>query len=170
MAGDAAARAWFELYCESELVFHVAHVASAFVRLIRHGRLSPLIAFQHHDLLAEVGPDKFWSSDKHILKHKDAALNILQQQVKHIAKLSRYEVDHLIFASITLARHEISLNQPDLEMMPLFLPHFPEANWAKLYGRITSVEAHLNAVAALIDYQGGLSRIQVPALAATVAR
>lgn len=129
-----------------------------------------LTAMQHRDLLAGRCSVARWSTKKQILQHKAAALKILQQQVNSLLQLSTSEVDRLIFAAMTLARHEISVNNLDVDLAHLYSPHFPTANWAGLYSRVISVKSHLDGVAALVEYQGGLKNVQVPALAATIAR
>lgn len=154
MGGQGAADAWFRGFCGSQLIFHVGHVAAAF----------------HRDLLAGRCTAARWSTEKQTMQRKGAALKILQQQVNSLPQLSSSEVDVLIFAALTLARHDITLNDLDTDMVHLYSLHFPTAEWAGLYGRVISSKIHLHAIAALVEYQGGLENVNVSGLAATIAR
>lgn len=84
--------------------------------------------------------------------------------------MSPAEIDQLIFAIVTLGRHESSVNPSEANTANLFSPHFPAANWAGLYGRVKSVKAHIEAATGLVKYLGGLSGVKTAGVASTIAR
>jgi hypothetical protein len=101
---------------------------------------------------------------------KGAALAILRGQVHELPNLGSEDVERLIFAATTLARHELEPIYLDYTLTHLFSPHFPAANWAGVYGRVRSIDSHMKAVASLVERQGGLVNLQMPGLSSTVAR
>ena len=141
-------------------MFHVCHVAAAFHRDL----------LEHRDLLTGERSEAPWTADREILQHKDAALTMLQSQIRNISTLTGLEIDRLIFAAVTFARHEASFGHSDARHAHFFSPHFPAAHWAGLYGRVRTVKVHAEAVVALVAYRGGLSAITMEGVAGTVAR
>jgi hypothetical protein len=121
----------------------------------------------HRDILAGR---RQWSCNPYILKHKSMALKVLQHQITIVDDIDGDDLDRLIFATMTFARHDLLDVHLDNALTHLFSPHFPLANWAAVYTRIVSVPAHMKAVATLVKRRGGLGRVEMIGLAEAIAR
>lgn len=151
MAGYKAARAWFEEFCKTPLVFHVSHLAAAANIDLLAGQIS-------------------WVERREILSHKIQTIQTVQQQVVGIESLSAVDTERLIFAVITLACNELGPTHLFSESQLLLSPHFPATNFIGIYGRFKIDKAHAEAIKILVKHRGRLHQIELPGLALSVAR
>jgi hypothetical protein len=143
-------KAWWNLFCTSSIIHHVAHLASAV----------------HRDLL--VGKSD-WSSSAHILTHKTRTIQIVNEQLARLSSLDRDSVDQLIFAVTTLSRHEMEEKHLQPSEVLLLTPHMPHANGMKPLGRLNWSKSARTLLVQLVGNQGGLDMLEIPGLGEILA-
>lgn len=144
-SGKEVTRMWWTEFCQTPIIYHVAHIASAV----------------HHDLLAG---ETSWSSDPEILMHKTNTIRMVNEQLTRLESLDHAAIDRLIFAVCTLSRHEIEAKHLEPGEILLFTPHMPHANGVKPLGRLTLSPAARAMLVQLVQTQGGLEKLHIAGL------
>jgi hypothetical protein len=116
----AASMKWFDLFRERPLIFHAFHYALAI----------------HHDLLCN---QISWSKSKQVIAHKTQTLRLLNQT---LSDLSNENIELAILAVLVLASNELQPEKILSDVVLLFDPHLPGANWNSVYARMDQVCLH----------------------------
>ena len=122
------ARAWFEAFCRHPVIYHSFHYAIAVHRDVVSNRV-------------------LYSNSQEILAHKTQAIRLLNAV---LAESSDAAVDMIILTTLLLATTELQQERIDGDLLLLFDPHLPTANWISVYGRIETVKLHARAMMALV--------------------
>lgn len=75
--------------------------------------------------------------------------------------------DEVILAILVLSSHE-TLDQSKVRQNPFNSP-LKSAQWLNIYGNITYVPEHMQAVLDIINLRGGLEKLELHGLAETIA-
>ena len=107
-----AARAWFEAFCQHPVIYHSFHYAIAVHRDVVSNRV-------------------LYSNSQEILAHKTQAIRLLNAV---LAESSDAAVDMIILTTLLLATTELQQEKLDGDLLLLFDPHLPTANWIAFMG------------------------------------
>lgn len=102
------------------------------------------------------------------LYHKIQTIRLLKDELEHPEKIC---LDDVILAVLALSANEIETvanNVKERVQSPFHSP-LKSVQWLDVYGSISHIKAHVEAMRALIDQRGGLKQIQLDGLADVVA-
>jgi hypothetical protein len=102
------------------------------------------------------------------LYHKIQTMRLLQEELKHPEKM---DFDDMILAILALSANEIETianNIKEKKIRSPFSSPLTSVQWLDVYGSISHIEAHVNAMRNLIDQRGGLETIELEGLAEVV--
>jgi len=102
------------------------------------------------------------------LYHKIQTMRLLKEELEHPEKIC---LDDVILAVLALSASEIETvanNAKERVLSPFHSP-LKSVQWLDVYGSISHIKAHVEAMRVLIDQKGGLKQLQLEGLAEIVA-
>lgn len=108
------------------------------------------------------------SNSPEILAQKIQAIRLVSQS---LSKTDPKEVpsEDLLLAIVALAHNEMQNIPPSDSMYSPFSPPLKLAQWINVYGNMSIIYAHVDAIRQIVDMKGGLDKIEMHGLAETIS-